>query len=91
LIKTCTADNSTPLDGTYIQYRSNKDTSYNDNKSILRIGTPTQGISSKGYGVTLYYRVVFKIDLQPDANYIYGNEYKTYIDLDKTHFVSFID
>lgn len=91
LIKTCTADNSTPLDGTYIQYRSNKDTSYNDNKSILRIGTPTQGISSKGYEVTLYYRVVFKIDLQPDANYIYGNEYKTYIDLDKTHFISFVD
>lgn len=91
LIKTCTADNSTPLDGTYIQYRSNKDTSYNDNKSILRIGTQTQGISSKGYEVTLYYRVVFKIDLQPDANYIYGNEYKTYIDLDKTHFISFVD
>lgn len=91
LIKTCTADNSTPLDGTYIQYRSNKDTSYNDNKSILRIGTSTQGISSKGYEVTLYYRVVFKIDLQPDANYIYGNEYKTYIDLDKTHFISFVD
>lgn len=93
LIKTCTADNSTPLDGTYIQYRSNnnKDISYNDNKSILRIGTSTQGISSKGYEVTLYYRVVFKIDLQPDANYIYGNEYKTYIDLDKTHFISFVD
>lgn len=91
LIKTCTADDSELLNGTYIQYRSNKDTSYNDNKSILRIGTPTQGISSKGYEVTLYYRVVFKIDLQPNANYIYGNEYKTYIDLDKTHFVSFID
>lgn len=93
LIKTCTADNSTPLDGTYIQYRSNnnKDISYNYNKSILRIGTQTQGISSKGYEVTLYYRVVFKIDLQPDANYIYGNEYKTYIDLDKTHFISFVD
>lgn len=93
LIKTCTADDSELLNGTYIQYRSNnnKDISYNDNKSILRIGTPTQGISSKGYEVTLYYRVVFKIDLQPDANYIYGNEYKTYIDLDKTHFVSFID
>ena len=93
LIKTCTADNSTPLDGTYIQYRSNnnKDISYNYNKSILRIGTSTQGISSKGYEVTLYYRVVFKIDLQPDANYIYGNEYKTYIDLDKTHFISFVD
>lgn len=93
LIKTCTADDSELLNGTYIQYRSNnnKDISYNDNKSILRIGTPTQGISSKGYEVTLYYRVVFKIDLQPDANYIYGNEYKTYIDLDKTHFISFVD
>ena len=93
LIKTCTADDSDLLNGTYIQYRSNnnKDISYNDNKSILRIGTPTQGISSKGYEVTLYYRVVFKIDLQPDANYIYGNEYKTYIDLDKTHFISFVD
>lgn len=93
LIKTCTADDSELLNGTYIQYRSNnnKDISYNDNKSILRIGTPTQGISSKGYEVTLYYRVVFKIDLQPDANYIYGNEYKTYIDLDKTHFINFID
>lgn len=92
-IKTCTADDSELLNGTYIQYRSNnnKDISYNDNKSILRIGTPTQGISSKGYEVTLYYRVVFKIDLQPDANYIYGNEYKTYIDLDKTHFISFVD
>lgn len=91
LIQTCTADNSTPLDGTYIQYRSNKDTSYNDNKSILRIGTSTQGISSKGYEVTLYYRVVFKIFLQPNVNYIYGNEYKIYIDLDKTHFISFVD
>lgn len=93
LIKTCTADDSELLNGTYIQYRSNnnKDISYNANKSILRIGTPTQGISSKGYEVTLYYRVVFKIDLQPDANYIYGNEYKTYIDLDKTHFISFVD
>lgn len=93
LIKTCTADDSELLNGTYIQYRSNnnKDISYNYNKSILRIGTPTQGISSKGYEVTLYYRVVFKIDLQPDANYIYGNEYKTYIDLDKTHFISFVD
>lgn len=91
LIQTCTADDSTPLDGTYIQYRSNKDTSYNDNKSILRIGTSTQGISSKGYDVTLYYRVVFKIFLQPNVNYIYGNEYKTYIDLDKTHFISFVD
>lgn len=93
LIKTCTADDSQLLNGTYIQYRSNnnKDISYNYNKSILRIGTSTQGISSKGYEVTLYYRVVFKIDLQPDANYIYGNEYKTYIDLDKTHFISFVD
>ena len=93
LIKTCTADDSELLNGTYIQYRSNnnKDISYNYNKSILRIGTSTQGISSKGYEVTLYYRVVFKIDLQPDANYIYGNEYKTYIDLDKTHFISFVD
>lgn len=93
LIKTCTADDSELLNGTYIQYRSNnnKDISYNYNKSILRIGTPTQGISSKGYEVTLYYRVVFKIDLQPDVNYIYGNEYKTYIDLDKTHFISFVD
>lgn len=93
LIKTCTTDDSELLNGTYIQYRSNnnKDISYNDNKSILRIGTSTQGISSKGYEVTLYYRVVFKIDLQPDANYIYGNEYKTYIDLDKTHFISFVD
>ena len=93
LIKTCTADDSELLNGTYIQYRSNnnKDISYNYNKSILRIGTSTQGISSNGYEVTLYYRVVFKIDLQPDANYIYGNEYKTYIDLDKTHFISFVD
>lgn len=93
LIKTCTADDSELLNGTYIQYRSNnnKDISYNYNKSILRIGTSTQGISSKGYEVTLYYRVVFKIDLQPNANYIYGNEYKTYIDLDKTHFISFVD
>lgn len=91
LIKTCTADDSELLNGTYIQYRSNKDTSYNDNKSILRIGTSTQGISSKGYEVTLYYRVVFKIFLQPNVNYIYGNEYKTYIDLDKTHFISFVD
>lgn len=92
-IKTCTADDSELLNGTYIQYRSNnnKDISYNYNKSILRIGTSTQGISSKGYEVTLYYRVVFKIDLQHDANYIYGNEYKTYIDLDKTHFISFVD
>lgn len=93
LIKTCTADDSELLNGTYIQYRSNnnKDISYNDNKSILRIGTSTQGISSKGYEVTLYYRVVFKIFLQPNVNYIYGNEYKTYIDLDKTHFISFVD
>lgn len=93
LIKTCTADDSELLNGTYIQYRSNnnKDILYNDNKSILRIGTPTQGISSKGYEVTLYYRVVFKIFLQPNVNYIYGNEYKTYIDLDKTHFISFVD
>ena len=92
-IKTCTADDSELLNGTYIQYRSNnnKDISYNYNKSILRIGTSTQGISSKGYEVTLYYRVVFKIFLQPNANYIYGNEYKTYIDLDKTHFISFVD
>ena len=94
LIKTCTADNNTQLDGTHIQYRSSdKNSTYNNDtdKSILRIGTSTQGISSKGYDVTLYYRVVFKIFLQPNANYIYGNEYKTYIDLDKTHFISFVD
>ena len=28
--------------------------------------------------------------LPDNANYIYGNRYKTYIDLDKTHFVSFV-
>ena len=29
--------------------------------------------------------------LPDNANYIYGNSYKTYIDLDKTHFISFVD
>lgn len=89
-IKTC--PNNDPLDGTYIQYRSD-DTcaTYNDDKSILKIGTSENGISSKGYTITLYYRVVFKIDLPLNANYIYGDNYKTYIDIDKTHFVSFVD
>lgn len=89
-IKTC--PNNDPLDGTYIQYRSD-DTcaTYNDDKSILKIGTSENGISSKGYTITLYYRVVFKIDLPLNANYIYGDNYKTYIDIDKTHFVSFVN
>lgn len=89
-IKTC--PNNDPLDGTYIQYRSD-DTcaTYNDDKSILKIGTSENGISSNGYTITLYYRVVFKIDLPFNANYIYGDNYKTYIDIDKTHFVSFVN
>jgi hypothetical protein len=31
------------------------------------------------------------IVLPDDANYIYGNSYKTYIDLDKTHFWGFVN
>lgn len=91
-IRTCT-DNLNPLTGTYIQYRSDdKDyCTYNDNKSILKIGTTDKVISSKGYQVTLYYRTVFTIVLGNTDNYIYGNSYKTYIDLDKTHFVSFVN
>lgn len=93
-IKTCPNNDPLhdPLDGTYIQYRSD-DTSatYNDDKSILKIGTSENGISSNGYTITLYYRVVFKIDLPFNANYIYGDNYKTYIDIDKTHFVSFVN
>lgn len=91
VIRTCTVDNLNPLPGTYIQYRSDKDSSYNDNKSVLKIGTYDKRISSKDYYVTLYYRTVFTIILGTNDNYIYGNDYKTYIDLDKTHFVSFID
>lgn len=90
-IRTCTEDNLNPLPGTYIQYRSDKDSLYNDNKSILKIGNYDKRISSKDYQVTLYYRTVFTIILGNTDNYIYGNDYKTYIDLDKTHFVSFID
>lgn len=90
-IRTCTVDNLNPLLGTYIQYRSDKDSSYNDNKSILKIGTDDKRISSKGYQVTLYYRTVFTLILENTDNYIYDNDYKTYIDLDKKHFVSFID
>lgn len=90
-IRTCTVDNLNPLPGTYIQYRSDKDSSYNDNKSILKIGTDDKRISSKGYSVTLYYRTVFTLILENTDNYIYGNDYKTYIDLNKKHFVSFID
>lgn len=89
-IKTC--PNNDPLDGTYIQYRSDDtSTTYNDDKSILKIGTSENGISSKGYTIILYYRVVFKIDLPNNANYIYGDDYKIYIDLDKTHFDSFVN
>ena len=91
VIRTCTEDNLNPLPGTYIQYRSNNDSSYNDNKSILKIGTDDKRITSKDYYVTLYYRTVFTIILGTNDNYIYGNDNKTYIDLDKTHFVSFID
>ena len=91
VIRTCTVDNLNPLPGTYIQYRSDKDSSYNDNKSVLKIGTYDKRISSKDYYVTLYYRTVFTIILGTNDNYIYGNDYKTYIDLGKTHFVSFID
>lgn len=83
--------NPNPLNETYIQYRSDKDSSYNDNKSILKIGTDDKRISSKDYSVTLYYRTVFTLILENTDNYIYGNDYKTYIDLDKKHFVSFID
>lgn len=91
-IRTCTDNiNPNPLNETNIQYRSNNDASSNDNKSILKIGTDDKRISSKGCQVTLYYRVVFKIYLQNNANYIYDDDYKTYIDLDKTHFISFVD
>lgn len=90
-VQTC-LDNDKPLDDTYIQYRSDvKDTSYNVNRSILKIGTSEKGISSKGYTITLYYRVVFKINLPNNVNYIYGDDYKIYIDLDKTHFDSFVN
>ena len=57
----------------------------------MKIGTDDKRISSKGYSVTLYYRTVFTLILENTDNYIYGNDYKTYIDLDKKHFVSFID
>lgn len=86
-----TPDNKNTLNGTYIQYRSDNDSSYNDNKSILKIGTTDKGIPATGYPVTLYYRTVFMIVLPDDANYIYGNSYKTYIDLDKTHFQGFVN
>lgn len=86
-----TPDNKNTLNGTYIQYRSNNDSSYNNNKSILKIGTTDKGIPATGYPVTLYYRTVFMIVLPDDANYIYGNSYKTYIDLDKTHFQGFVN
>lgn len=89
-IKT-TSDNENTLSGTYIQYRSDNDSSYNNNKSILKIGTTDNGIPATGYPVTLYYRTVFMIVLPDDANYIYGNSYKTYIDLDKTHFRGFVN
>lgn len=89
-IKT-TPDNENTLNGTYIQYRSDNDSSYNNNKSILKIGTTDNGIPATGYPVTLYYRTVFMIVLPDDANYIYGNSYKTYIDLDKTHFQGFVN
>lgn len=89
-IKT-TPDNENTLNGTYIQYRSDNDSSYNNNKSILKIGTTDNGIPATGYPVTLYYRTVFMIVLPDDANYIYGNSYKTYIDLDKTHFRGFVN
>lgn len=89
-IKT-TPDNKNTLSGTYIQYRSDNDSSYNGNKSILKIGTTDKRISSKGYQVTLYYRTVFTLDLSTNDNYIYGNSYKTYIDLDKTHFRDFVN
>lgn len=86
-----TPDNKNTLNGTYIQYRSDNDSSYNNNKSILKIGTTDKGIPATGYPVTLYYRTVFMIVLPDDANYIYGNSYKTYIDLDKTHFWGFVN
>lgn len=89
-IKT-TPDNENTLNGTYIQYRSDNDSSYNNNKSILKIGTTDKGIPATGYPVTLYYRTVFMIVLPDDANYIYGNSYKTYIDLNKTHFWGFVN
>lgn len=89
-IKT-TPDNENTLSGTYIQYRSDKDSTYNDNKSILKIGTDDKRIPATDYPVTLYYRTVFMIVLPDDANYIYGNSYKTYIDLDKTHFRGFVN
>lgn len=84
-------DNENTSSSTYIQYRSDKDSSYNDNESILKIGTDDKRISSKGYQVTLYYRTVFTLDLSTNDNYIYGNSYKTYIDLDKTHFRDFVN
>ena len=86
-----TPDNKNTLSGTYIQYRSDNDSSYNGNESILKIGTTDKRISSKGYQVTLYYRTVFMIVLPVNANYIYGNSYKTYIDLDKKHFQGFVN
>lgn len=89
-IKT-TPDNEKTLSGTYIQYRSDKDSSYSEDKSILKIGTDDKGIPSKGYQVTLYYRTVFMLVLPVNANYIYGNSYKTYIDLDKKHFQGFVN
>lgn len=90
-IYTCTDNDSNPVNSTYIQYRTDKDYSYNVNKSILKIGTENKRIPSTGYQVTLYYRVVFKLILHDNANYIYGDEHKTYIDLDKTHFISFVN
>lgn len=90
-IKTTPDNENTLLSGTYIQYRSVNDSSYNGNKSILKIGTTDKRISSKGYQVTLYYRTVFTLDLSTNDNYIYGNSYKTYIDLDKTHFRDFVN
>lgn len=90
-IRTSTVDDLNPVTGTYIQYRSVNDSSYNGNKSILKIGTTDKRISSKGYQVTLYYRTVFTLDLSTNDNYIYGNSYKTYIDLDKKHFQSFVN
>lgn len=91
-IQTCIDNDQNPRDTTYIQYRA-KDSSYNDDKSILYIGNSENGISSKGYELTLYYRVVFKIVFQDDVNYnyIYGDNYRTYIDVDRTHFTGFLN
>ena len=66
VIRTCTVDNLNPLPGTYIQYRSDKDSSYNDNKSILKIGTYDKRISSKDYYVTLD-DITFKITIENNA------------------------